>query len=154
VKAADTEHRGRRAAALRRLRTERDMTLGEAAARFGLSKSELSRAERGERRPPPVADLAAAFGTTEADVLGTCPQCGYEPPPGFRCLRCGTDGTGPARPTWRADAEWRRPEGAGCEESGCDARWTPERGWAWPDGLEAYPAMHAHHAVVGYAYGR
>jgi hypothetical protein len=77
--------------AMRRLRLERGWTVREVAEKVGLNASQISRAETGLRRPMTVPVMCGVFGVDEAEVLAPCPNCTYQPPPGYRCLRCGTE---------------------------------------------------------------
>jgi DNA-binding XRE family transcriptional regulator len=78
---------------VRRIRLERGMTMGEIGSLLGVHASTVSRIESGERwrtltrNARSVADL---LGVTPGYLLRSCPQCGYSPPVGFQCLRCGT----------------------------------------------------------------
>ena len=49
-----------------------------------------SRIENGERGTPDPAEAAAKLGVPLPDLIAPCPQCGYQPPHGYLCLRCGT----------------------------------------------------------------
>jgi transcriptional regulator with XRE-family HTH domain len=62
---------------LRRLREQRDLTLTEAAARTGISKSTLSRLENGQRRPSLelLLPLAQAYRVPLDDLVGA-PEVG------------------------------------------------------------------------------
>lgn len=75
--------------ALRRLRLEHCLSYRLAGELLGMHGSNVCRAEHGQRKPPTVAELAAAFGITAAEVLTPCAQCAYRPPAGFQCLTCG-----------------------------------------------------------------
>lgn len=79
-----------RGRALRRLRLERGLGIADVAVLFGIDKSEISRWEHNQRIPPSPDWIAKVFGVTVAEVLAPCPHCGYTPPTGYRCLRCGT----------------------------------------------------------------
>lgn len=52
--------------------------------------SRISRIENGERGTPDPAEAAAKLGVPLPDLIAPCPQCGYQPPHGYLCLRCGT----------------------------------------------------------------
>ena len=88
------------ARAARRLRMERGMNLRQAAGRLDLDYTNLSRLENGKRglrrnaRHPALTaeSIAAAFGVTVEEVRRPCPRCGYTPPAGFTCDRCGMSG--------------------------------------------------------------
>jgi transcriptional regulator with XRE-family HTH domain len=56
---------------IRRLRTERQMTLDQLAARAGISASHLSRLERGQAEPSftVAAALAREIGVSLSDLL-------------------------------------------------------------------------------------
>lgn len=86
------------ARAMRRLRMERGLGYQEAGALLGIHPSTVCRAEHGKRTPPAAERIAAAFGVLLADIMTPCPQCRYDPPAGFMCLRCGTRGQGHALP--------------------------------------------------------
>lgn len=66
---------------LRRLRRERDLTLEALAARSGVSRSMISKVERGEAQPttPVVGRLAEALGVGISGLVGPYPG---ERPPG------------------------------------------------------------------------
>jgi len=80
-----------RALAMRRLRLERGWTVAQVGQKVGLNASQISRAENGLRRPMTVPVICGVFGVAEAEVLAACPDCGYRPPSGYACLRCGTE---------------------------------------------------------------
>jgi transcriptional regulator with XRE-family HTH domain len=78
------------ARAMRRLRLERGWSLRDVASRAGLNFSQISRAENGLRRPLAPFVQAGIFEVGVSEVLKPCPHCGYDPPAGYMCLRCGT----------------------------------------------------------------
>jgi hypothetical protein len=86
---ASTGEARRAASGMRRLRMERGLDYRAAAELLGVDASVLCRAEHGARTPPPVSRIAEAFGVAEYEVFRLCPHCGYDPPPGYMCLRCG-----------------------------------------------------------------
>ena len=47
-----------------------------------------------------IAQLAALFGTTPAQLLTRCVTCGGQPPPGYACLACRAEH--PAAPAHQA----------------------------------------------------
>lgn len=77
--------------AMRRLRLEHGWTLRQVGQKVGLNASQVSRAENGLRRPWTIPVICGVFGVTEEDAMIPCPHCGYRPPAGFTCQRCGTE---------------------------------------------------------------
>jgi hypothetical protein len=78
---------------LRRIRLERGWHQHEVAALLGVSISVVSRLETGERRVrSDCAEFAAQLGVEVGELLRDCPRCGYAPPGGYQCGRCGTSG--------------------------------------------------------------
>ncbi len=80
----------RRAAGMRRIRLERGWSMREAGRRLERDVSAVSRWEDGSRKPPSARWIALCYETAPAEVMADCPHCKYDPPPGYRCLRCGT----------------------------------------------------------------
>jgi len=78
---------------LRRIRTERGLTMAQTGALLGVHVSTISRIESGERWRGLARDprkIAALLDVTPGYLLRSCPQCAYTPPAGYQCLRCGT----------------------------------------------------------------
>lgn len=75
---------------MRRVRFERGLTLDEVARLLGCDRSKVSRIENGKRRAPAAEVVADMLGVPVIYLLMPCPQCRYDPAPGFLCLRCGT----------------------------------------------------------------
>jgi transcriptional regulator with XRE-family HTH domain len=75
---------------LRRVRMQRRLTLERMGAVLGMSASQLSRIENGKRAIGAPDSYADALEITTADLLALCPQCGYEPDPGWECGECGS----------------------------------------------------------------
>jgi transcriptional regulator with XRE-family HTH domain len=87
-------HRDPRVArGIRRVRLERGWTLRDAALLLGGDPSRISRIENGERGTPDPAEAAGKLGVPLPYLIAPCPQCGYQPPHGYLCLRCGTRAT-------------------------------------------------------------
>jgi transcriptional regulator with XRE-family HTH domain len=78
---------------IRRVRLERGWTLRDTAARLGCDPSRICRIENGERGTPDPAEAAGKLGVPLSYLMEPCPQCGYQPPDGYLCLRCGTSAT-------------------------------------------------------------
>ena len=79
---------------IRRFRTERGMPMREMASLLGVHVSTISRIEAGEVAISKDArTIAALLGVSVIDLLRDCPHCGYQPPGGYQCLRCGTPGS-------------------------------------------------------------
>jgi transcriptional regulator with XRE-family HTH domain len=72
------------AAGIRRLRTERGLSLSQVAALLGVDRDILCR-DGGILEP---GQVAAVFGVTADELLAPCPHCKGCPPAGFACLRC------------------------------------------------------------------
>jgi transcriptional regulator with XRE-family HTH domain len=81
---------------IRRVRLERGWTLREVALLFGCNPSRICRIENGERGTPDPAEAAGKLGVPVSYLMAPCPQCGYRPPHGYLCLRCGTQATSEA----------------------------------------------------------
>jgi transcriptional regulator with XRE-family HTH domain len=81
---------------IRRVRLERCWTLRDVALLLGRDPSQISRIENGERGTPDPAEMAAKLGVPLRYLIAPCPRCGYQPPPGYLCLRCGTQATNQA----------------------------------------------------------
>jgi transcriptional regulator with XRE-family HTH domain len=77
--------------AMRRLRLERGWTVAQVGQKVGLNASQISRAENGKRRPMTIPVICGIFEVTEAEAMIACPHCGYAPPAGYACLRCGIE---------------------------------------------------------------
>lgn len=77
---------------MRRIRYERGWSTAYAARLFGWTTGHLSRVERGVRVPPDAAVAAKALGVTPRYLTAPCGHCHYQPPPGFICARCGSEG--------------------------------------------------------------
>ena len=75
---------------VRRVRLERGWTIDDMAVVLGCDKSRISRIENGTRGTPDPAVLAGTLGVSLDYLLMPGPRCGYEPLPGYMCLRCGT----------------------------------------------------------------
>ena len=87
---------------LPRIRTEFGLQQHEVAAILGVHTSTVSRIESGTRKvrwPAEACAIAGRLGVRTGYLLRDCPQCGYEPPAGYMCLRCGTPASRPA--DWR-----------------------------------------------------
>jgi transcriptional regulator with XRE-family HTH domain len=81
---------------IRRVRLERGWTLREVALLLGCDPSRICRIENGERGTPDPAEAAGKLGVPLPYLMAPCPQCGYQPPHGYLCLRCGTQATSEA----------------------------------------------------------
>lgn len=126
------------ARATRRLRMERGMSFREAGKLFGLDASNVFRAEAGTRRPLPAAQIAEAFGVSEHEVRRPCPRCGYAPPAGFTCNRCGTEGS--EQPDSRTEVRYLMEGTLG------DKSWAPfssEMDTSEPQAIEVYDSWRA-----------
>jgi transcriptional regulator with XRE-family HTH domain len=77
---------------LRRIRIERGWQQHDMAVRLGVSTATVSRIETGVRRVRMVRGVAEQLGVTTGYLTRDCPQCGYQPPAGYLCMRCGTPG--------------------------------------------------------------
>jgi transcriptional regulator with XRE-family HTH domain len=75
---------------LRRIRIERGWQQRDVAALLGVHTATISRIETGVRRVRRVREVAEQLGVTIGYLTRDCPQCGYQPPAGYQCLRCGT----------------------------------------------------------------
>jgi excisionase family DNA binding protein len=64
---------------------------------LGKGASGICRMEKGERRIAcaELALLADIFGVAPAGLTGECQNCQGSPPPGFACLACGAEDSGP-----------------------------------------------------------
>jgi transcriptional regulator with XRE-family HTH domain len=83
---------------LRRVRTERGLQQHEIAAMLGVHTSTISRIESGDRKVRWSAEasvIADKLGVRIGYLRRDCPQCGYKPPAGYQCLRCGCAGSPP-----------------------------------------------------------
>lgn len=80
------------AAAIRRLRRQRGWSMTETAAKFGYHPTAVPRWEAGIRTPPAARLVARVFGVSIEEVLKACPHCNYQPPLGYMCLSCRTEG--------------------------------------------------------------
>lgn len=94
--AAPAVTRSQVAKGIKRIRLERKWGIDAVAALFGCDRSTVSRIEACKRGTPDPEAVTVLLGVTTEYLLADCPQCGYEPPAGFMCLRCGT-GEEPAR---------------------------------------------------------
>jgi DNA-binding XRE family transcriptional regulator len=77
---------------IRRYRLEHGMLLREVATLLDVDVSTVSRIESGQRHTSYVLNpriAATLLDVPLCDLLSRCPQCGYQPPAGYRCLRCG-----------------------------------------------------------------
>jgi hypothetical protein len=78
---------------IRRIRTERGLTMHAMADLLGVHTSAVCRIESGKRnavgwgRTPRT--VAVLLGVDVRELLRICEHCGYRPPAGCRCLRCG-----------------------------------------------------------------
>src|ERR1700734_3382617 len=78
---------------LRRIRIERGWQQSEVAALLGVHTSTISRIESGNRKVRWTSSarvIADRLGVQIGYLLRDCPQCGYKPPAGYQCMRCGT----------------------------------------------------------------
>lgn len=78
---------------LKRIRTERGLTLAEMGSLLGCSQSHLSRIEKGHRLPFSPGYASRQLGITAEVLLATCSRCNYSPGDGLRCSRCGSEDT-------------------------------------------------------------
>jgi transcriptional regulator with XRE-family HTH domain len=83
---------------IRRIRIERGLSMHAMADLLGVNISAVSRIESGKRHavgwgrtPRTVATL---LGVEVRELIRVCEHCGYRPPAGCRCMRCGTLSTG------------------------------------------------------------
>jgi transcriptional regulator with XRE-family HTH domain len=85
---------------IRRVRIEQGMRLSDVAERLGVHASTVSRIETGIRKGTWIdaRTVADRLGVRVGYLLRDCPQCGYEPPAGYRCMRCGTPAPTDPRP--------------------------------------------------------
>jgi transcriptional regulator with XRE-family HTH domain len=78
---------------LRRIRLELGLQQHDVAALLGVHTSTVSRIESGTRKVRWAADaraIADRLGVGVGYLTRDCPQCAYQPPRGYQCLRCGT----------------------------------------------------------------
>ena len=78
---------------IRRVRLERGLTMHAMAGLLGVHTSTVSRIESGKRQVRghwKIHGIAALLGVPVEHLLAACPACGYEPPAGHQCMRCGT----------------------------------------------------------------
>jgi DNA-directed RNA polymerase subunit RPC12/RpoP len=110
---------------MRRLRRERGWSMGQVAKKVGLNVSQVSRAESGLRRPWTIPVICGVFEVTEAEAMIACPHCGYRPPSGYACLRCGTEGR-----------EDDTGSGRKCGTIGCNRTATHTLAYSFPESRE------------------
>ena len=78
---------------IRRIRIERGLSMEQMGELLGIDKSAICRVEGGKRhaigwgRTPRT--VAVLLGVEVRELLRVCGHCGYRPPAGCRCLRCG-----------------------------------------------------------------
>lgn len=78
---------------IRRIRTERGLSMHAMADLLGVHTSAVCRIENGKRnavgwgRTPRT--VAVLLGVDVPELLRVCESCGYRPPTGCRCMRCG-----------------------------------------------------------------
>jgi DNA-binding XRE family transcriptional regulator len=80
---------------IRRVRMERGWSMRDAAEMLSVNISTVSRIENGERRISRMWDtrtVASRLGVGVGYLLCAYPQCRYQPPSGYLCLRCGSSG--------------------------------------------------------------
>jgi DNA-binding XRE family transcriptional regulator len=125
---------------MRRVRMEWGVPMRDMADLLGVNVSTISRIESGGRRVRTAADarmLAGLLGVRVGYLVRACPHCGYEPPCGYQCLRCGTSGEpapaggamGP--PAWALAVTGALARGAGtpqAEPAAGDSEPTAEEG--------------------------
>lgn len=81
---------------IRRIRTERGLSMHAMADLLGVHTSAVCRIEGGQRhavgwgRTPRTVAILLGVGVRE--LLRICEHCGYRPPTGYRCMRCGMPG--------------------------------------------------------------
>jgi DNA-binding XRE family transcriptional regulator len=81
---------------IRRIRTERGLSMHAMAELLGVHVSAVSRIESGKRhaigwgRTPRT--VAALLGVEVRELLRICAHCGYRPPDGYQCQWCGMPG--------------------------------------------------------------
>jgi DNA-binding XRE family transcriptional regulator len=78
---------------IRRVRLERGLTMRAMAGLLGVHTSTVCRIESGNRQVRghwKIHGIAALLGVPVEHLLAACPACGYEPPAGHQCMRCGT----------------------------------------------------------------
>lgn len=95
---------------VRRLRLAQGATVQKLTDRIkanggGLERVAIAKIEMGKRRVTvdDLAELAKALGVTPTDLMAAAPDCRTckgDPPTGFQCRVCGTDG---ALPEWAAE---------------------------------------------------
>jgi DNA-binding XRE family transcriptional regulator len=78
---------------IRRIRTERGLSMQAMAELLGVSTGTVSRIESGKRhaigwgRTP--RSVAVLLGVEVSELLRVCGRCGYRPPEGYQCHWCG-----------------------------------------------------------------
>jgi DNA-binding XRE family transcriptional regulator len=78
---------------IRRIRTERGLSMQAIAELLGVSTGTISRIESGKRhaigwgRTP--RSVAVLLGVDLSELLRICGRCGYRPPDGYECHWCG-----------------------------------------------------------------
>jgi hypothetical protein len=81
---------------IRRIRTGRGLTMDQMGELLGVSTGTVSRIESGKRhaigwgRTPRT--VAILLGVELGELLRICEHCGYRPPLGYQCHRCGMPG--------------------------------------------------------------
>ncbi|HEY1625513.1 MAG TPA: helix-turn-helix transcriptional regulator, partial [Streptosporangiaceae bacterium] len=81
---------------IRRIRIERGLTMDQMGELLGVSTGTISRIESGKRhaigwgRTPRT--VAVLLGVELTELLRICVRCGYRPPDGYQCHRCGMPG--------------------------------------------------------------
>jgi transcriptional regulator with XRE-family HTH domain len=87
---------GRRVAGERR---RRGWTVAELAVKAGVGTHAIGNLEHGRQgcTLDSAALLAAALEISLDGLAGPCERCGDQPPPGYTCNDCGTQGEDPQR---------------------------------------------------------
>jgi DNA-binding XRE family transcriptional regulator len=81
---------------IRRIRTERGLSMEQMGELLGIDKSAVCRIESGKRhaigwgRTPRT--VAILLGVEVSELLRICARCGYRPPDGYQCHWCGCGG--------------------------------------------------------------
>jgi hypothetical protein len=81
---------------IRRIRTERGLSMHAMADLLGVHASAVCRIEGGQRHAVGWGrthrTVAVLLGVDVRELLRTCEHCGYRPPTDYRCMRCGMPG--------------------------------------------------------------